>query len=417
MRELRVGSSCSSRTQASQMSLPPLSPEQLVKPRLFELRIGLIFAAIFVPQAIHVPYFPLWLEAHGFDAQKIAIILSAPMFLRVVSTPFITAMADEAKDRANVLIILVAASLIFSLGFFLTPTYVIVLAVSLALATAWTPHSPLTDSLALSGVRRFGANYTGMRIWGSIAFLLSNLLGGIILSWTGPLYVPDIISVSLCVTLLAVLFAPRLGKPRKASPLSVAEIQDAAPRVFSRYFLLFVAGAGIINASHAFLFGFISIYWKSIGLSDTLIGVLWAWSVGSEAIMFAFFNRGFSHRSPTAILAMAGVGAMVRWLVYPLVWSTGLGVAGFFAVQSLHSFSTALMLIGVQKLIVETIPENRTGAAQGMAFFANGFAMAAITLLSGPLYAAFGVNGFYPMVAIAALGLGLIVMAHRVRSH
>ena len=36
--------------------------------------------------------------------EEIAVILSAPMFLRVVTTPLITAMADRAKDRANVLI-------------------------------------------------------------------------------------------------------------------------------------------------------------------------------------------------------------------------------------------------------------------------------------------------------------------------
>ena len=86
------------------MSLPPLLPEQLVKPRHFELRIALIFAALFIPLGVHLPYFPLWLEANGFDAEQIAIILSAPMFLRVVTTPFITGMADRAKDRANVLI-------------------------------------------------------------------------------------------------------------------------------------------------------------------------------------------------------------------------------------------------------------------------------------------------------------------------
>ena len=52
------------------MSLPPLSPEQLVKPQRFELRLSLIFAAIFVPIGIHLPYFPLWLEDNGFDASR-----------------------------------------------------------------------------------------------------------------------------------------------------------------------------------------------------------------------------------------------------------------------------------------------------------------------------------------------------------
>ena len=51
----------------------------------------------------------------------------------------------------------------------------------------------------------------------------------------------------------------------------------------------------------------------------------------------------------------------------------------------------------MQKLIAETVAEERTGAAQGIAFFANGFAMAVVTLLSGPLYESFGVDGFYVM--------------------
>ena len=72
------------------MPLPPLSPEQLVKPRYFEARIALIFASIFISTGINLPYFPLWLEANGFDAEQIAVILAAPMFLRVVTTPLLT---------------------------------------------------------------------------------------------------------------------------------------------------------------------------------------------------------------------------------------------------------------------------------------------------------------------------------------
>ncbi|RWC93499.1 MAG: MFS transporter, partial [Mesorhizobium sp.] len=165
-------------------SLPPLSPEQLVKPRHFELRMGLIFFTLFVPLGIHLPYFPLWLQAEGFDAEQIAIILAAPMFLRVVTTPLLTALADRASDRAHVYVALIAASVALSAGYFLTPTYAMVLAVSLALAVVWTPHSPIADSLALSGVRRFGSNYASMRKWGSISYLCANLAGGFILSVT-----------------------------------------------------------------------------------------------------------------------------------------------------------------------------------------------------------------------------------------
>ena len=42
------------------------------------------------------------------------------------------------------------------------------------------------------------------------------------------------------------------------------------------------------------------------------------------------------------------------------------------------------MLIGLQKMIAETVSEERTGAAQGIAYFSNGFFMAAVTLAVRP---------------------------------
>lgn len=395
------------------MSLPPLSPEQLVKPRHFELRISLIFATLFVSLGTHVPYFPLWLQAEGFDAREIAVILAAPMFLRVVTTPLLTALADRAGDRANVYIALVAAALVLSAGYFLTPTYAMVLTVSMALTIVWTPQSPIADSLALSGVRRFGCNYASMRKWGSISYLFANVAGGFILAATGPGAVPAIIFMALAAALAAGLLAPRMGRPRRSSPLSAADIQRAAPKLLNAYFLYFSIGVGVITASHAFLYGFVSIYWKSIGLGDSVVGLLWAWGVVSEVCMFMVFTRFFNSFSVVSIMVMAGVGSIVRWIAFPLVWPLGLGVPGFFGVQTLHAVSVALVLIGLQKMIGETISEERTGAAQGIAYFSNGFFMAVVTLASGPLYDRFGVDGFFAMVPVALIGLVLIGLAAR----
>lgn len=395
------------------MPRPPLSPEQLVKPRHFEARIALIFAVLFVSLGINLPYFPLWLEANGFGAEQISVILAAPMFLRVVTTPLVTTYADRAKDRVNVLIVLVAASIALSCGYFLPPTYWGVVMISLLMAVVWAPHSPLTDSLALSGVRRFGSNYTRMRIWGSIAFLCANFVGGLILAWTSPQAVPVIITISLAFGFVTVLFAPRLGKPRQASPLSVEDLHEA-PKLLSRHFVLIIAGAGLINGSHGFMYGFASIYWKSIGLGDALIGFLWAFAVVAEVFIFAVFTRVFGHWRATTLLIASGIASVLRWIAYPLVWPAGAGVAGFVVVQGMHSLSTALLLIALQKTIAETVPEDRTGAAQGAVYFANGIAMAAVTLASGPLYARFGVYGFLAMTAVAALGTVLVTIAGRV---
>lgn len=393
------------------MSLPPLPPEQLVKPSRFELRISLIFAAIFLPLGISIPYFPLWLEAKGFGPEEIAVILSAPIFLRVVTTPVITSMADRARDRANVLIAISAAAFLLSLGYFVTPTYWVVLAVTLAINIFWTPQSPLGDSLALSGVRRFGSSYPRMRIWGSLTFLVSNFFGGVILAATNPDAIPVMIAAGLFIALVAALITPRMGRPRVASPLSASSLQEAAPKLFNRYFLFFVAGTGVIVASHGLLYSFASIYWKDIGLSDSVIGLLWAWSVVAEVIVFLVFNRVFGTISSNKVLMIAGLTAIVRWIAFPLIEPLGFGVPGFFAVQTLHALSTGLLLIGLQKMIGETVPEERTGAAQGIAYFANGFSTGVVTLACGPLYQRLGGDGFYAMAGIAVVGVGLIAAA------
>lgn len=394
------------------MPLPPLSPEQRIKPRHFELRVACIFGFLFIPQGIHLPFFPVWLDSLGYDAGQIALILSLPMFLRVVTTPFVTAFADRARDRADVLVVLVALALAFASGYLFFHGWAAVLAISIVLAIAWTPHAPLTDSLALSGVRRFGSNYSRMRIWGSTAFLIANLGGGLIVARAGAEVVPLLIVIGLCGTLVAAAAAPRLGRPRLASPLSATDL-PATASLMNRYFLLFVAGSGLITASHAFVYGFSSIYWKSLGIAESTVGILWAWGVICEVALFLAFTRLFGHMRATSLIAISGAFAVVRWLAFPLVWPSGLGVPGFFAVQALHAFSTGIMLIAVQKLIAETVPEERTGAAQGIAFFANGMFMALFTLASGPLYAHFGAGGFFAMAAVAAVGFVLIRLAGR----
>ncbi len=373
--------------------------------------MSLLFGALFVPMGIHLPYFPLWLEEQGFDAEKIGMILAAPMFVRVVTTPLITAMADRSRDRVNVLILLCGASMLVSLGYFLQPAYAVVLAVSVVLAVFWAPQAPLADSLALSGVRRFGASYPTMRIWGSIMYLVANFAGGLMLAAVGTGIVPTMILFGLLIALLAALPAPRLGPPRRASPVSATALHGAGSKLFNRYFLLFLAGVGVIHGSHGFMFAFASIYWKGIGISDAMIGLLWTWAVVAEAGTFLVFNRLFGSASATTVLGIVGVAACVRWIAYPLIEPAGLGIAGFFMVQTLHALSTGMLLIGLQKMIGETVPEERTGAAQGAAFFFIGFSMAVVTLASGPLYERIGVDGFYVMALVALVGLGLIVAA------
>jgi PPP family 3-phenylpropionic acid transporter len=55
------------------------------------------------------------------------------------------------------------------------------------------------------------------------------------------------------------------------------------------------------------------------------------------------------------------------------------------------------------------VPEARTGAAQGAAYFANNTLLALLTLAAGPLYRAFGPGSFAAMAGVSAVGFILAI--------
>ena len=59
------------------------------------LDLSIIAALLFLPNGLHLPYFPVWLSARGLSDAEIAAALATPLVLRVVATPLIAAFADR----------------------------------------------------------------------------------------------------------------------------------------------------------------------------------------------------------------------------------------------------------------------------------------------------------------------------------
>ena len=72
-------------------------------PFRFELRVALAYFAIFTSSGLHLPYFPLWLEYRALTPTQISIVLSMPLFVRVVAAPLVSMLADRSNDRAHIL--------------------------------------------------------------------------------------------------------------------------------------------------------------------------------------------------------------------------------------------------------------------------------------------------------------------------
>ncbi|MGN6583486.1 MAG: MFS transporter, partial [Rhizobiaceae bacterium] len=229
---------------------PGLIPGE--KPQLFELRMSVLYMAVFIPSSLITPYLPLWLGESGFLASEIGALLAIPMFARVIAGPTISALADRASDRAPVLIGLAILATCAAVGYLFTPGYALVMLVSIIYAVFWGPLTPLCDSLALSGVRRFNSDYAKMRIWGSVAYFIMNVVGGWAIGRAGADAFPwMLIAGSACIVVTAWLLAPRIGAPLRPALQPVEALPRAAPVFGSLYFILFLSASALFQASHA----------------------------------------------------------------------------------------------------------------------------------------------------------------------
>jgi MFS transporter, PPP family, 3-phenylpropionic acid transporter len=375
------------------------------EPDGFNTRLSLLFSTLFIPNAIHLAFFPVWLKDSGYSSLEISTLLSAPVLVRIFATPPVTFYADRSRERAFVMIAVATIALALSLVLFVPLHFYGMLILVCLLSAAWSPQVPLADSIALSGVRRFGLDYASVRIWGSIMFLAVNICTGFAVQYFGSGAVPPLLVAGFLSVLIAAIAMPRLGKRRR---LSDAGVLPAATQSLRRpAVLVFLLATGLIQASHGYLYSFGSIYWKESGISAQSVGFLWAIPVFAEVILFRFYKRMLGAVRPELVLLIAGGLAVVRWALFPVIGGAELGLFGFAAVQVLHGFTFGATYLAQQAYLAEAVPESQAGSAQGLTVFVHGILMSVVMFLSGPLYDLTGGNGFGIMAFIALAGIGL----------
>ncbi len=375
-------------------------------PRFFVLRTAIVFCAPMLVNGIALPFFPIWLNSLSMSDWEIGVVLAVPLVVRVIAAPIAGMIADRIGDRAIVLVWSGLMSLATAIALLFVEHFWPVLILYTLQGIVYAPYLPITDAIALSGVRRWNFDYSHMRFWGSVAFIVSTMIGGWLSGIFGGAMVLPAMTVGFVSTVVCAFIAPRIGKPRRPSPISALAVAPAAP-VRQMDVQLMMVGAALVNASHGMFYAFAAILWGAEGYSGTEIGLLFSVGVAAEIVFFIFAARLRRRFSLWTLIVLGCSVAVFRWIVFP----AGLGFSGYMVLQCLHALTYASIHVGVQGRIVERVAEEREASTQGLYFFYNGILMALTTFLSGYLFAWYGIDGFYAMSVVAALGLSLTVLA------
>lgn len=368
----------------------------------FALRAAFFYAASYVLLGVHLPFFPVWLQASGFDAGQVGAILAATALLRVISVPVATGAAD---GRLGLRTAIVTSAMATALGFTalgLASLPWLIVALTVFTAFVHVPSAALMDAYTLRGLRARGAAYGPVRLWGSIFFILANLGAGVAF---------DLIDARNLIWLIAVPAMAAAGislmlMPQPPIAPRAAGAEPDQPLWRNPRFAAIVVAASLIQSSHAVYYGFSTIAWKAAGFDGVAIGALWALGVTAEILLFALSGRLPPRFGPIPLLILGGAGAAIRWagLAFdPTGWTLPL-------LQLLHALSFGATHLGAVAFVAHAAPEGRGATAQGYFSVMQGITLSASMLLAGMLYEAAGVASYAAMAVIAAIGAAIAVV-------
>ena len=377
-------------------------------PSLFQLRCSLAYAAPLGVNGAILPFLPVWLAGLAFSEFEIGVVLTAQLLLRLLAAPVAGYFADRMAERTLMLAWSGALTFLTALAMFFTNDFWTALLVIGVQAAVYAPYAPIVESIAVTGVRRWGFQYGAMRVWGSIAFMGVVLVVGELRGLWGNVVIPYAMAIGFLMTVAVAFVAPKLGATvaRPATDPSMAT--NSLKRIDLHVLMI---GASVAQASHGMFYAFGTIHWQDIGFSSGAIGVLWSAAIVAEITVF--FTAGWlaRHVPSWSLMRIGCAMAVVRWTIFPM----DVGFWGYVVLQAMHALTFAFVHIGLQHRLVESVREDQESSMQGAYVFYNGVFLALSTLLSGALYKQFGPSSYVAMSVLSIASLVIIAFAARIQ--
>lgn len=369
-------------------------------------RFALYYAAIFLAVGVQLPFWPAWLKWRGLDAEQISLILSMGVWVRAIGNPLVAHFADRTGAHRRIIMVAAAGGTLAYALFTVADGFVALFAVNVLAGGMAMSLIPLGENLASRAAVEHRFDYGRVRLWGSISFILASYGAGWVIERTS-----DAAILWMMIAALATALVAGFGLPeRRARP--AGEVRFPAVALLRRKpFVVFMGAISLLQASHATLYVFGTIHWRTAGIGDDVIGALWAEGVIAEILLFAVSGRVVARLGPTRLMLLAAAAGIVRWTVL----ANTTDIYALAGVQWLHGLTFGAAHLAAIHYILRNVPDHMSASAQSLySGFATGLVTGLTMLLSGVLYARFGAGAFYAMIALSAGGGAVSLWLRRV---
>lgn len=321
-------------------------------------RASIAYVIVFVAVAAWAPYLSAYYQSLGISLGEIGLLLAMTSAVSLVSAPAWGLLHDRFPKS---FVLLPLAAVIGALGAVGLATVgnsplLVPSAAGFAIGTAGL--SPMMDVRVLELARADRTRYARVRVCGSISFIVAAPLIGVLADANG---LRAIFLAMIPALLIGGLAATTL--PGRSMSVRAPSLMRAPGTVLRhRPIALFLIGALVGWTAVSAQTSFFTIYLRSLGAPNDLVG--WAWSMGAifEVPTMFFFPLLARRFGVERLIVVGAVVLVVRQVANVVFTDPGL----LIAFSLFQGVGYALMLIGGVTFVSRQAPQGTAATAQGI---------------------------------------------------
>lgn len=272
-------------------------------------RLSLFYFFYFALLGAWLPYWPLYLQDKGFDAQSIAYLTGIMMATKIVAPNIWGWLAAISGQRMRIIRYGAFFSFATFLLIFIEQSFLWLALVISVYSFFWNAILAQFEVVTLAHLGAQYQRYSLIRVWGSIGFIVAVLLlGGLFdyiqLHWL----------LAVLVLLLLGLWLSSLLVNDKSTRSDTASAKKPFLRILKNPpVILFFIACFLMQVSHGPYYTFFSLFLEANGYSRSLTGFLWMLGVLAEVLVFIFMHRLLVLFSLRQVMFASILLAAIRW--------------------------------------------------------------------------------------------------------
>lgn len=332
-------------------------------------RLSSFYFFYFALLGVWLPYWPLYLQDLGFNAEKIGYVAGAMMATKIIAPSIWGYLTDRSGRRMTIIRMGALLSLLVFGALWYSQAFFWLMLVVTGFSFFWNAILAQFEVVTLSHLSGRHQRYSLIRLWGSIGFIAAVGLLGLFFDFFAVSWLPWFV---LCLLAGIWLSSMLVSESTETSghdhgSLTLMAVLRRPPVI------IFFIVCFLLQASHGPYYAFFSVYLEDHGFNRTVTGLLWSLGVVAEVLVFIVMHRLMNRFSLYQIMMVSLLLSMLRWwmIAYLVENTAALIVAQVLHAASFGSFH-AFAVEMIRRIFVGGLRGQGMALYSGLSFGAGG---------------------------------------------